>query len=396
MYQYNSPFLPFHDIKILRVPALLFFIALSLLPFVAAARDSSPPSLPDIDVRGYFLLDAYSGAVLAEKGANMRVEPASLTKMMTSYVIFSELRAGNITLDEEVLISEKAWRTGGSRTYVEVGTRVPVRVLLMGIIIQSGNDASVALAEHIAGDESAFVERMNQQAERLGLKGSHFMNSSGLPAANHYTTARDMAWLGVSLARDFPELYKTHAIKSYEYNNIKQYNRNKLLWRDETVDGIKTGYTEAAGYCLVASARRDDMRLVSVVMGAKSVKSRTKATQTLLNYGFRFFKTRKLYDGNTPLTIVRVWKGDSDNLDVGLAEPLYITAPNEQFADLKANIEFNTKIIAPITAGDIHGKLRIMLGEETILLEKPLISLQSVQEGGLWRQVSDTMKMYFH
>jgi len=394
MHKYNPLLVPFHKIEILGVSALLFVAVLFFSASVTAEMAPLLPSLPTINAKEYILLDAHSGAVLSEKDADARVEPASLTKMMTSYIVFSELHAGNITLDDEVLISEKAWRTSGSRTFVEVGTRVPVRVLLRGLIVQSGNDASVALAEHIAGDESAFAQRMNLQAQRLGLAGSHFMNASGLPAENHYTTARDMALLGIFLARDFPELYKFHAIKSYEYNNITQYNRNKLLWRDETVDGIKTGYTEAAGYCLVASARREDMRLVSVVMGADSVRSRIKATQTLLNYGFRFFKTRKLYEAKVPLTTVRVWKGNTDSLDMGLANPLYITLPGKQINDLKANIEFNTKITAPVTVGDVHGVLRIMLGEKE-LEQRPIISLQSVQEGGVWRRISDSVRMYF-
>nr|VFK44245.1 MAG: D-alanyl-D-alanine carboxypeptidase (penicillin-binding protein 5/6) [Candidatus Kentron sp. SD]VFK48489.1 MAG: D-alanyl-D-alanine carboxypeptidase (penicillin-binding protein 5/6) [Candidatus Kentron sp. SD]VFK80432.1 MAG: D-alanyl-D-alanine carboxypeptidase (penicillin-binding protein 5/6) [Candidatus Kentron sp. SD] len=391
---YSLPF-PFSGIKTLFVSVLLFSTIASFSSSAAAARISRVPSPPGINAKGYILIDAYSGRVLAEKDPDARVEPASLTKMMTSYVIFTELRAGNITLDEEVLISEKAWRTSGSRTYVEVGNRVPVRVLLKGVIIQSGNDASVALAEHIAGNELAFAQRMNQQAKHLGLKNSHFTNASGLPNANHYTTTRDMALLGIALARDFPELYKIHSIKSHEYNNIKQYNRNKLLWRDETVDGIKTGYTEAAGYCLVASAHSDGMRLVSVVMGSKNVKSRTKATQALLNYGFRFFKTRRLYEGRVPLTTVRIWKGDIDQLEVGLMEPIYLTAPTQQFDKLEANIEFNTKIIAPVEAGDVQGKLRIMLDGKTLLMEKPLVSLRSVPKGGLWRRLSDGIKMYF-
>nr|VFK60314.1 MAG: D-alanyl-D-alanine carboxypeptidase (penicillin-binding protein 5/6) [Candidatus Kentron sp. TUN] len=394
MYKYNPLLFPFCKIKIFRVPSFFLFVALFFSTPVAAVEAPLLPSLPKIDAKGYLLLDAYSGAVLAEKNADVRVKPASLTKMMTSYVIFSELRAGNITLDEEILISEKAWRTSGSRTFVEVDTHVPVHVLLKGIIVQSGNDASVAFAEHIAGDESAFAQRMNQQAKRLGLTGSHFVNSSGLPAHNHYTTTRDMALLGTALIKDFPELYKLHAIKSYEYNNIPQYNRNKLLWRDETVDGIKTGYTGAAGYCLVTSAKRKEMRLVSVIMGAKSVKSRTKATQTLLNYGFRFFKTRRLYAAKIPLNTVRVWKGSTYSLDIGLAESLYITTPAEQFNHLKANMEFNTKITAPVVEGSIQGKLQIMLGSE-MLLERPVISLESVEEGGLWRQAFDGMKLYF-
>jgi D-alanyl-D-alanine carboxypeptidase (penicillin-binding protein 5/6) len=270
-----------------------------------------------------------------------------------------------------------------------------VGVLLKGIIVQSGNDASVAMAEHIAGDESVFAARMNQEASRLGLTGSHFMNATGLPEANHYSTTRDMAHLGTALIRDFPELYKLHSIKSYEYNSIEQFNRNKLLWRDESVDGIKTGYTEAAGYCLVASARQEDMRLISVVMGASSVKSRTKAARALLRYGFRFFKTRRLYGGGDVITTIPVWKGQTDELNVGVRDNLYVTVPTSQQDSMKADIQINPLITAPVTEGQVYGKMRITLDGET-LLERPIIALHTVPEGGIWKRAVDAVRLYFH
>lgn len=266
------------------------------------------PDAPQVGARAFLLQDFDSGRVLAESNADERMEPASLTKIMTSYVVFEELKQGNITLDDKVLVSEKAWRMGGSKMFIEVNTEVTIDQLLKGVIIQSGNDASVALAEYIAGDESAFADLMNQYALRLGMSGSNFVNASGLPHPDHYTTARDMATLAAAMIRDFPTLYKMHAEKQYEYNGIAQHNRNRLLWRDDSVDGLKTGHTESAGYCLVASAERDGMRLISVVMGSKSERSRAKESTALLSYGFRFFETHRLYGAREPLTQIRVWK----------------------------------------------------------------------------------------
>nr|VFJ43365.1 MAG: D-alanyl-D-alanine carboxypeptidase (penicillin-binding protein 5/6) [Candidatus Kentron sp. DK] len=378
--------------------SVLAFVTLAMLflPVAMASPPLAPPSPPSVGAGGYLLMDYYSGSVLVDKNTDKRVPPASLTKMMTSYVVFSELKAGNLTPEEEVLISEKAWRTPGSRTFLEVNTHVPVEILLKGMIVQSGNDASVALAEHIAGDEAVFAQRMNQEAKRLGLTRTNFVNATGLPDDNHYTTARDMAILGIALIRDFPELYKLHAIKSYEYNNIKQFNRNKLLWRDESVDGIKTGHTEAAGYCLVAAARKDGMRLLSVVMDADSVKSRTEAARSLLRYGFRFFETHRLYTGGAVISTVPVWKGKSDTLEVGVKDDLYITVPaRRQESAIRADMQVNALITAPITEGKVYGKIRVLLDDE-LLLERPVIALQSVPEGGMWKKAFDSIRLYFH
>ncbi len=287
------------------------FVAVCIIPlpfFTASA--AIVPDAPSVGARAYILQDFDSGRVLAEVNADERMEPASLTKIMTAYVVFEELEQGKIAMEDQVLVSEKAWRMGGSKMFIEVDTKVSVEDLLKGLIIQSGNDASVALAEFIAGDEDAFADLMNQYAVRLGMTGTHFINASGLPHPEHYTTARDTATLAAAMIRDFPELYKIHAVKEYEYNGIVQHNRNKLLWRDESVDGLKTGHTESAGYCLVASAERDGMRLISVVMGSESERSRARESIALLSYGFRFFETHRLYGALEPLTEIRIWKGE--------------------------------------------------------------------------------------
>jgi D-alanyl-D-alanine carboxypeptidase (penicillin-binding protein 5/6) len=265
------------------------------------------PAPPDLGAKAIFLADFGSGRVLAESNADQRLEPASLTKIMTAYVVFRELAKGNLKLEDMVGVSEKAWRTEGSRMFAQVGAQISVENLLKGMIVQSGNDASVALAEHVAGDEAVFAQMMNQNAERLGMKNTHFKNSMGLPDPDHYTTARDLFILTHALIEEFPEYYQWHAIKEFVFNGIKQTNRNQLLWRDSTVDGVKTGHTEGAGYCLVTSALRDGMRLIAVVLGAKSGNERAKANQTLLNYGFRFYETRALYKANEKLTEARKW-----------------------------------------------------------------------------------------
>jgi D-alanyl-D-alanine carboxypeptidase (penicillin-binding protein 5/6) len=353
------------------------------------------PSAPSIDAGAYFLQDYYSGRVLAEGNADESMEPASLTKMMTVYVAFKELQDGNISLDDVVRISEKAWRTQGSRMFVEVGDQVTVEELLKGIIIQSGNDASVALAEFIAGDERAFAQLMNQYAGELGMTKTQFVNATGLPDPNEYTTARDMAALARALIHDFPNYYKWHAIRKYEYNGITQYNRNKLLWRDPSVDGLKTGHTSSAGYCLVASAERDDMRLVSVVMGSQSENTRAQQSQALLNYGFRFYETHRLYGADESLADARVWQGAVPEVQLGLQRDLYITVPRGQYDNLDGKMEIDAKIIAPITKGEVLGTATISLGKEQIA-QQPLVALNSVGEGSLWQRLTDKVRLYFH
>jgi len=365
---------------------LLFYFSFVML--VAPAWGAPVPSVPGLAAKSYILQDFDSGHVLGEDQADQRVEPASLTKMMTAYVVFAEIKAGNIKLGDKVLVSEKAWRMPGSRMFIEVDKYVSVEDLLKGLIIQSGNDASVALAEYVAGGEDAFAQLMNQHVKRLAMSGTHFVNSTGLPDPNHHTTARDMAILARALIRDFPEHYPWHADKEFTYNGITQQNRNTLLWRDESVDGIKTGHTEAAGYCLVATAKRDDMRLISVLMGARGENSRASASLKLLNYGFRFYETHRLYQREQPLTQVRVWKGAAEDVAVGLTEALYVTVPRGKYEHLEANMELDRTIVAPVEAGQRLGSLKMTLdGEE--LLQRPMVSLQAVAEGGLWRQLVD-------
>ena len=314
---------------------------------------------------------------------------------MTAYVVASELASAHVSLDDRVTVSEKAWRMGGSRMFIEVDTQVAVDDLLKGVIVQSGNDASVALAEHVSGTEEAFAAIMNQHATQLGMSGSSFVNSTGLPDPDHYTTARDMTILVAALKRDFPDIYDLHAMREFTFNGIRQFNRNKLLWRDESVDGVKTGYTDSAGYCLVASAQRGDMRLVSVVMGSTSENTRVKASQALLNYGFRFFETHMLYEAFEPLTRERIWKGKSETLDLGLDKALYVTIPRGQYERLDATVQLNTPIIAPVEMAQPLGMVKVTLAEND-LAERSLIALQSVPKGNLFHRMADAVRLLFH
>jgi D-alanyl-D-alanine carboxypeptidase (penicillin-binding protein 5/6) len=351
-------------------------------------------SPPKVDARAYILIDFHTGQVLHEFNADQRMEPASLTKLMTAYVVFNELRAGRLHLNDKVTISPNAWRTGGSRMFVDVHTQVPVQDLLLGMIIQSGNDASVALAERVAGNEQAFADLMNQHAQALGLVGSHFVNSPGLPHPDHYTTARDVAILARAIIREFPQYYKWYSQREFTYNNITQHNRNRLLIRDPSVDGMKTGYTESAGYCLVTSALRDDMRLISVVMGTKSPEARANQSQALLNFGFNFYQSHRLYKGTQPLTTVRVWKGSTDSLPLGLGEDLYVTLPRGAAEKLSAFMDVRRIIVAPIAKGQPVGTVNVTLGETT--LQRPLVALQAVPEGGVVRRLFDQVSLGIH
>ena len=368
----------------------LWLLALWLISPATTAdiRQLLMPTAPNLGATSYFLIDFDSGHVIVDKNADKQVGPASITKIMTAYVAFNELSNGNLALEDKVTISEKAWRTGGSRMFVEVDKQVSMENLLKGTIIQSGNDASIAIAEHIAGDEATFAELMNQHAKRLGMTNTHFVNSTGLPHADHHSTARDLAMLTRALIKEFPEFYKWHAIKEFTFNNIKQYNRNKLLWRNDSVDGVKTGHTKDAGYCLVASAYRDGMRLISVVMGATSGNARTTDNQSLLNYGFRFFETHKLYKAEDTLADTRVWKGETDNLKLGLNQDLYITIPRNRYKELSATMEIDKQIQAPVKQGASFGIVNITLGEDAVIT-KPLIALESIKKGGILKRVYD-------
>lgn len=366
------------------------FIVLSglLTGVLSPAGAQSIPALPELPVRSYILIDAYSGQTLAEMNGDERMEPASITKLMTGYILYRRLQEGVAKLDDLVTISEKAWRMEGSRMYVELGSQVPVKDLLLGMVVQSGNDATLALAEYVAGSESAFVELMNQQAAQLGLVNSHFMNSEGLPDPNHYMSARDIATLGRAIIRNFPEYYNGYSIREFTYNKIKQQNRNRLLWQDSSVDGLKTGHTSSAGYCLVASARRGDMRLIAVVLGAKTEKDRFRATQELLNYGFSFFETRKIYNANESLTEARVWKGDRNHLPAGVVGGFYVTLPKGRTADLKTAIEVKPDLMAPVRQGDPVGEVTATLADQ-VINKAPLTALENVNEAGLLGRLWD-------
>ena len=369
---------------------IALFLSLILLPLQAALPIPAPP---EVDASGYILVDFHSGKVLAERGADQRLEPASLTKIMTAYTIFRELKQGNIELEDSVLISEKAWRTEGSRMFVEVGKRVKVKDLIKGMIIQSGNDACVALAEHIAGSEATFADLMNSHALRLGMQHTHFVNATGLPHEDHYTTPNDIAKAAIATIREFPEYYAWYSEKSFVFNDIKQHNRNKLLWRDESVDGMKTGHTDAAGYCLVASARREGMRLVSVVMGTDSESARAKASQSLLNFGFRFYETHQLYSAGEVLNRARIWKGEKERLPLGLSQDLNITIPRHQYENLDAQLEVAPRIMAPVSEGDVLGKVHVSLNGEPVI-SADLIALKGVADGNIWQQIKDSALLW--
>ncbi len=379
---------------LLCIVLLAFSSLLHAAPAPVAALQPTPAA-PMLAARAYILLDFHSGKVLAQRKADERMEPASLTKLLTAYTVFQAVASGKIKLGDQVTISEKAWKSEGSRMFVQVGTRVSVDDLLKGMIVQSGNDATIALAEHTAGDETTFVALMNQTAQLLGMKNSHFTNSTGLPDPELYITARDSALLARALIRDFPDYYKYYAIKEFSYNSIKQYNRNTLLWRDIGADGVKTGHTESAGFCLVSSALRDNMRLVAAVLGATSKKERADQSQALLNYGFRFFETQRLYSAAQPLKTTTIWKGASKELKLGLSEDLYVTIPRGQYRLLKAVMEMDKTIIAPAAKDAKYGMVKITLGDE-VVAERPLVALQPVALGGWWRRLVDTIRLWFH
>ncbi len=365
--------------------------------FAALTAQAVPrlvPDAPGVDARGYLLMDYNSGAVIADNNADERMEPASLTKMMTAYAVLYELRAGHIHLNDTVRISNKAWRAPGSRMFVEVGSSVPLEELIKGMVIQSGNDASIALAEYVAGSEETFVQLMNDHARNLGMTGTHFANATGLPSPDHYSTARDLAMLAAALIHEFPDHYAWYSVKEYSYGGITQRNRNLLLWRDNTVDGIKTGHTDSAGFCQVTSAIRGDMRLISVVMGTKSEAARANESQKLINYGFRFYETHKVYDAAQPLKSMRIWKGDADTVALGLNNALYVTVPRGQYSKLSASLTVDKSIIAPTQKGERLGALNIRLGDE-VVAERPLVALQDVAEGNLWRRLIDNVRMMF-
>lgn len=364
------------------------FCLYALLGFNLALAAMPVPAPPEVSAKNYLLIDFASGKVLAEKKADAQIEPASITKLMTSYVVYKELEADRLAMEDLVEISEKAWRMGGSRMYLEVNSKVTVHDLLKGLIIQSGNDSSVALAEHIAGTESAFVQLMNQYATELGMNNTNFMNSTGWPDKQHLTTARDIAILAKAIIAEFPEHYTWYAEKEYTYNDIKQYNRNKLLWRDNSVDGLKTGHTESAGYCLASSAVRSDMRIISVVLGTDSEKARASVSQAILNYGFRFFESHTLYEESEVLNRSRIWNGEFETLKVGLDNALAITIPRGAYDELDATMDIDKNIEAPVSKGQQVGVVKVSLNGE-LLQTVPLVALETINEGNLFQVVKD-------
>jgi D-alanyl-D-alanine carboxypeptidase (penicillin-binding protein 5/6) len=362
-------------------------------PPAAAMRAVPIPGAPQVDARSYILVDYQTDKVLAANEATARMEPASLTKLMTAYIVFQELAAGKLKLEDMVNVSEHAWRSEGSRTFIELGKPVSVQDLILGMIVQSGNDATIALAERIGGTEETFAQLMNSNAQRLNMVGSHFENSSGLPSPQHYTTARDMSLLANAMIRDFPQYYKYYSVHEFEHNGIKQQNRNGLLEKDPSVDGLKTGHTDSAGFCLVTSAHRDGMRLVSVVLGSSSMKARENASAALLTYGFTFYETKLVVKGGTALASTRVWKAAQSPAEVGIKDDLYMTLARGQ-TDVKTAVDVQPKLIAPLTLDSSAGTLRVFSGTQT-LATMPLHPLKPVPAGGWWRRLIDTIRLWF-
>lgn len=368
--------------------SILFFTLYTLSLSATSMAGALIPDPPQVKAESYLMIEANTGKVIVSFNADQALPPASLTKMLTSYVASHEIDKGSISPEDMVRISVKAWSTGGSKMFVREGTLVSVNDLLKGIIIQSGNDASIALAEHLAGSEDAFADLMNRHAERLGMHNSHFVNATGLPAKNHYTTANDLATLAKAIINDYPEHYKLYAEKDFSYNGIKQPNRNRLLWRDSTVDGLKTGHTNEAGYCLVASAKNDNMRLITVVMGTKSEEARAVESQKLLTYGFRFFETVSPFQRNEPLTNSKVWMGANDEVKLGLEEDFTVTIPKGETNKIKTRFTLEPTLKAPIEAGKSYGKVNLSLNGQP-LAELPLVALETVEQGGFFKRIID-------
>lgn len=375
---------------------LLFALVVLLVQPLAFAQQAAvaAPALPAIAAKAYVLLDFNSGQILASDHPDERVEPASLTKLMTAYLAFMALKQKTLNPDQIVPVSQRAWRAQGSRMFVEPHKPVTVNELIRGMIVQSGNDACIALAEAIAGSEEVFARMMTREAQRLGMKNTHFVNATGLPHPQHYSTAQDMAVLAAAIVRDFPEYYPLYATKEFRYNNISQSNRNRLLWTDPTVDGMKTGYTEDAGYCLVTSARRDNRRLISVLMGAASDSARAIESQKLLNYGFQFYDTVRLYEKNQPVATLQVWKGSSNAVKAGFASDFYLTLPKGQADKLSANVESMQPLLAPISAGQRVGTMRLML-DGKLYRELPVVALESVPVAGMLGRGWDSIRLLF-
>ena len=379
-------------VTLLTWPALTPALAAQTPPVLAPA--TAAPTPPAVTAKAFVLYDYHTGQVLAENDSDLRADPASLTKIMTAYVAFEALARGDLKLDDPVDISRNAWRTGGSRMFVEVDSQVRAEDILHGIITQSGNDASVAMAEHLAGAEETFGQVMTETARRLGMNDSQFRNASGLPDPEHYTTAMDLARLATATIANFPQYYPWYSLRSFTYNNITQPNRNRLLWWDSGVDGLKTGHTNSAGYCLVASGTRGDMRLIAVTLGSPTNRQRFRDAQALLTWGYRFFESRKLFAGGEERTRVRVWGGEPTELALGLAQDAYVTVPRGQYKDLSAAVEVNGPVRAPVAKDTPMGMLRVRKGDE-VVLERPLVALTEVPQGGIFRRLMDAAVLWW-
>jgi len=385
MRKFQSPSLSFF---------LSLFFSLFLLPTLTYAQQLPTP--PALAAKSWLLVESGSGQVLASQAADERLDPASLTKLMTAYLTFGAIKQGTIKIDQMINVSEKAWKTQGSRMFIQVNTQVKVEDLIKGMIVQSGNDACVALAEAIAGSEDNFAQMMNQQAQKLGMKATSFKNAAGLPDPEHYTTARDLATLAGALIRDFPEEYaKYYSIKEFRYNNITQPNRNRLLWLDPTVDGVKTGHTEAAGYCLISSAKRGPRRLLSVVLGAKSDAIRAQESLKLLNYGFQFYDAVQLYAKNEAVSNLKVWKGSEKTVKAGFTQDFVMVVPKGFGPRIKSELHSQQPLIAPVTQGQVVGTMKVSVDDKPYG-EFPVVAIDAVPAAGIFGRAIDTIRLWFN
>ena len=360
----------------------IFFLLITPLCFDVVAQ-SMVPKAPKLNLSSYILLEASTNTVIAEFNSDNQIAPASMTKVMSGYVIADQIANGSISLDDKVLISEKAWKTGGSKMFIEAGKRVSVKDLLSGIVIQSGNDATIAMAEYVAGSEEGFVDFMNAYASEMGLTNTLFQNSTGFSDPNHFTSAKDLAKLTQELINKFPDHYATYKEKEFTFSGIRQLNRNKLLWRDDSVDGVKTGHTDSAGFCLISSARRNDMRLIAVVAGSESENERLTASQRLLEYGFRFYATQKLVSQETKVTTAKVWGGTTDEVALGSTQDIYLTLPRSEFKNIKANYQFTNNLQAPIEIGEQIGSIEFT-SNDRVVLSAPLMAIENVEAKGFF------------
>ena len=360
----------------------IYFLLITPFCFDVVAQ-SMVPKAPKLNLSSYILLEASTNTVIAEFNSDNQIAPASMTKVMSGYVIADQIANGSISLDDKVLISEKAWKTGGSKMFIEAGKRVSVKDLLSGIVIQSGNDATIAMAEYVAGSEEGFVDFMNAYASEMGLTNTLFQNSTGFSDPNHFTSAKDLAKLTQELINKFPDHYATYREKEFTFSGIRQLNRNKLLWRDDSVDGVKTGHTDSAGFCLISSARRNDMRLIAVVAGSESENERLTASQRLLEYGFRFYATQKLVSQETKVTTAKVWGGKTNEVALGSTQDIYLTLPRSEFKNIKANYKFTNNLQAPIEIGEKIGSIEFT-SNDRIVLSAPLMAIENVEAKGFF------------